>query len=495
MARAQFGVFSKRRNSTKQPTSFSDVRTITLKEGCSQDRPTFILTGDDFNYNYCIWDNKYYFIEDVISLHNNLIEVDCVLDPLATYKSEIIGSTQFVTYSSVRGDAWLADSRIPVLKSCIVDKSIAALPFLNMNGIFILSVVGGESGGVGGCEIFAVNKSTLNALVENISSWPLADISTVTNIIQSLTPTAADLQAFGTAINDTLASIGEAFVNVGFIGNAYSQAPNCIRSCIWVPFDITYFTGSAGQIYLGKYNTGTAGFKVDPSPFSGSFAINIPWHYSDWRRGYCESVYLYLPLVGMVGLSADSITHVSALTVKFSATATDGNICYEVLAGDEIIGTYGGNASVNYPIGINQQASAGDVFTTAIHGIEHTVAEAVDAGVNVVGSGVEVVAGAAMAYYDSKNVQMSTNLTTLGGIGGGSGIGLDNTVRCFTVAHPTIINPADMQATMGLPTMKPLSLSTLTGFCQCANAHVDAPATAGELSAIDQYLNTGFYIE
>ena len=48
---------------------------------------------------------------------------------------------------------------------------------------------------------------------------------------------------------------------------------------------------------------------------------------------------------------------------------------------------------------------------------------------------------------------------------------------------------------MGLPTMKPISLSTLTGFCQCANAHVEAPAQASELDAIDRYLNSGFYIE
>ena len=64
MAAVSFGTFSKRKNSTKQPLSLSDQRTVTLKESCSQDRPVFVCTGNNFNYNYCMWDSKYYFIND-----------------------------------------------------------------------------------------------------------------------------------------------------------------------------------------------------------------------------------------------------------------------------------------------------------------------------------------------------------------------------------------------------------------------------------------------
>jgi hypothetical protein len=84
----------------------------------------------------------------------------------------------------------------------------------------------------------------------------------------------------------------------------------------------------------------------------------------------------------------------------------------------------------------------------------------------------------------------------VGGIGGGAGVGLDLSIACYTVAHNTIVTPADMRDTMGLPTMKAMSLSTLTGYCQCANAHVAATgAESQELSEIDAFLNSGFYIE
>ena len=84
--------------------------------------------------------------------------------------------------------------------------------------------------------------------------------------------------------------------------------------------------------------------------------------------------------------------------------------------------------------------------------------------------------------------------------GGGAGAGLDLKVTCYTVTHDTIIDGSGTDhnlyvATMGAPVMKSMSLSGLQGFCQCANAHVSAPATAGELDAIDSMVNGGFFIE
>ena len=100
-----------------------------------------------------------------------------------------------------------------------------------------------------------------------------------------------------------------------------------------------------------------------------------------------------------------------------------------------------------------------------------------------------------MAGYDVENIRNTTHNSCIGGIGGGAGVGLSLDLKCFTVAHPTVANPSDMQQTMGLPTMKPLQLSQCSGFCQCVNAHVEAPAMAAELDAIDAMLNSGFYIE
>lgn len=487
MPTVSFGIFAKRRNSTKVPTSeLSDVRTVKLKDLTSYDAPTFILTGDDFDYNYAKWGNRYYFIADVRSIHNGLCEVDCVLDPLATYKADILASTQYVSYSSQLGDTWLADTRIPVLKSTTAAKATTGISSLfNSNGFYVLTCVGKD-----GCNTFAADLSNLHALLGRINNWSddLYDDIFGSQPYQWTTP------------EEGLHNLSEILTKTGTVGNAYADAPACIRSCIWVPFSITglSFLGPTKRLYLGQFDTQIDLFTIKGAPATGSVGVSIPWHFSDWRRGYCEDVYLYLPLVGMVGLSSDNLTNVSSLTIRYSATATDGCVCYQIAAGNEIIGSYGGQCSANYPIGISQQASAGEVITTAFSGAEKTINTAIHSSISPVsaaGAAAGAIVSGVHATYDLANAALTRNNSCVGGVGGGAGAGLDLNVTCYTVAHNTVVNPADMKNTMGLPTMKPLTLSTLTGFCQCANAHVECAAQAHELDAIDYYLNSGFFIE
>ena len=522
MASVSFGSFSKRKNSTKQPVSFTDQRTVTLKEGCSQDRPVFICTGNDFNYNYCIWDSKYYFIDEIISLKNNLIEIHCIMDPLATYKAEIIASTQFVSYSSQHGDTWLADTRIPLKASTAVSYQTAQTGVLSNIGCYILTVTGVDSV----TSYMYTSEGTLAGIFHDLSTWRDQEKQVTQAIAQNYQAAASQttddqtenysgisktLRSMGDAITHTLKSladtitasfktISDAMVQSGFIGNAYDNAMQCVRSCIWVPFDYALAPAgtSSGAMQIGTYQIPHqyAGSPISAKPATGSFTVSIPWQHSDWRRKTCEDVYLYLPLVGMVQLSGDSLISESTLTIDWSATYTDGVICYKVKAGNQVIGAYTGNAAVNYPVGIAQQASAGAVAGAAVQGISKTVSAAITgAAAGGVGAFIGGIATAVGAGYNVADVANSTHISTVGNVGGGAGMGLGKQAVCYTVNHETVIAPADMKDTMGLPTMKPIVLSTLTGFCQCSNAHVDAPATAGELDAIDYYLNSGFYIE
>ena len=502
MATVSFGAFAKRRNSTKQPTTeLADVRTVTLKETTSQDRPTFIVTGNDFDYNYCSWNNKYYFIEDIESLRNNEIAVHCLLDPLATYKSYITASTQYVCYSASAADnAYLIDNRIPVLKDAHASASTSSMGSLfSTNGFYALTVVGKD-----GCTTFAMDINALEQLLDKINDWSDDLISDVFNgnYPWSDPPSSAVNSDFST-VEDGIESMAKMSTLTGIVGNAYQSAPSCIRSCIWVPFFPTDFLGNSKALFLGQFDCNMNKFIVKAEPVTGSVSVSIPWQNSGWRRAYCEDVYLYLPLVGMVGLSSDNLVGVSSLTVHYSATATDGCVCYQVKAGSQIIGSYGGQCSANYPIGVSQQASAGQIAQTAFAGLDKTVSTAVNSSISPVSTaaaGVGVVLSGIEASYNLADTALSRNNSCIGGVGGGAGAGLDLNVTCYTVSHSTVIQPGTVfetayHDTMGKPVMLPLQLSGLSGFCQCANAHIEAPATAQELNAIDVMLNTGFYIE
>ena len=482
-----FGNVKKRINSTLQGGT-SAAFDVLFKNPTSLDTPVITLHhSGDFEYNYARYKDRYYFVTDVKSLNNDMWEISLELDPLATAKGDILASTQFVSYSNVSGGAWLQDSRIPVLKNSITAVNSRNLDFPSTQGSYILTVLGQS-----GVDCFRVSRSTINSLIKELQSWN-QDVLNDIKIGLSY-----DTEA------DCYQSLANAMLDSGFLGNEYEVAVQCIRSCHWVPFDGTVIGGTETQIYLGNYpcrtsgGTALTGYKLDLSWTGGNPAISIPWHYTDWRRTYCEKVYLYLPFVGMINLNVDEINNATGLVIKYSITPSDGQVCYEVSANNQVIGTYGGNCAMQIPIGINQKASLGDIVTTLFAGAEKTVNMAINSSISPISAGAAGV-GAAFAGVESAyqlgNVMLSTTPSTVGGIGGGAGAGLDLQAKCITVAHPTVIEPAQMAITMGMPTMKPLQLSSCSGYCQCANAHVATDLDAQWIAKIDAYLNSGFYIE
>ena len=478
------GNVSKRKNSTLQP-SLSTSFDVLLKTPTSLHTPTFTINAGSFDYNYLKWGDRYYFVTDVVSRNNNLWEVSAVVDVLATYKADILASTQYVSYSSVSGGNWLADMRIPLLKNATVQKDSSTMNFLFTDGgFYAMSAIGKD-----GCHVYCMDATKLKDLIKDLSSWR----DDLKNYVISNLPFVSPNDE-----NEATQNLYTILSKTGVLGNAYLDAPTCIRSCIWLPLFVSFYTGDSRRLYLGEYDTGIDTYLCKTAPAHNSVTVSIPWQHNDWRRTVCEDVYLYLPLVGLVNISADEVVNETALTIEWSATATDGAIAYCVKAGSQVIGTYGANCAVSYPIGISQQASAGESINATLNGLEKVVSGAVNSSISPV-SAMAVVAngmlGGVTTGYQVQNIKFSNHNSCVGGIGGGAGVGLDLDATCYTVSHDTVLTPSAMRATMGVPTMQPLQLSSCSGYCQCANAHVAAAAEAQELDEIDAFLNGGFYIE
>lgn len=86
--------FTKRKNSTKRPTSGSGTPyDCKLKDGTSIANPIFIISGHNlinyYNVNYMEFANKYYYVTDVKSISYNVVEISGNMDVLATYRTEI----------------------------------------------------------------------------------------------------------------------------------------------------------------------------------------------------------------------------------------------------------------------------------------------------------------------------------------------------------------------------------------------------------------------
>ena len=108
--------FKKRQNSTKQPdnnVTKADV-TVQLKEPCDEFKPMFQLSSSYADYNYLKWGNKYYWITSKTYMTNDIIEIHCTKDLLATFKTEIGASSEYILRSSHDSNGHIVDNLYPI---------------------------------------------------------------------------------------------------------------------------------------------------------------------------------------------------------------------------------------------------------------------------------------------------------------------------------------------------------------------------------------------
>lgn len=480
--------FSKRLNSTKQPTGGTTVG-VTLKTPTDILAPVFTSASIPDTANYIQAFGRYYFAK-CRYVTNDIKEFTCTLDVLASYKSNIQASTFFVSYSANSADTWLPDTRVPIKSDTVQGIATATAPFISLtNGFYVLTV-----NGKSGCVAYVCTLIQLQQLIDSVDNWRTTTIDDI------LSGQGSGVTYDWSTIEKGLESVGTMLTQSDVVGNAYANATSCIRSCIYVPLDDSNFTiGSIEPIYLGEFETGVYAYRCKTHPVASTLqSISIPWHFNDWRRATCENVSIYLPFVGCVQLPANELTGVDTLEVRSTVSAVDGTMSYGVFAGTTLIGSYGANLAVNYPIGINQQASAGQILQSIIQGAEKIASVGIQSTLSPISmasaAATSAIAGIS-AGYDVLNTSKQTYPSVIGSFGGGTGIGLGNSIRVATICHNPVIDPANMAATMGRPAMKPLSLANLTGYCQCANASIDIPGTDAEKNAINSYLNSGFFIE
>ena len=470
------GKVSKRRNSTLQPTLTTSFDVL-LKTPTSLHTPTFTINASAFDFNYLKWDDRYYFVTDVVARNNNLWDVSAVIDVLATYKAEILSTTAYVLYDSV-SNTELVDNRLPMKTTKSVSAATATCPLVPDSGCYILSLTG--SNGTTG--VYKVTSSELSDLIDDMQyilddifdvyNNPPAQPTYTTDVAQNIKIAA---NYFVDDLKWRLDCLRKPITQIFGSGNI----PQNIRECRFIPFDVGTTAGS-NPIYLGTFETQQSLKKLVTDTIVRSASVSIPWQASDFRRrSPFTELYLYLPYIGMTRLSAENLIGQTSLTVDYALSVRDGSIICTVSSGSEIIGQYSGNVGISVPVGISNLNAA-------------KVAQSILTGVGALATkNIGVIGMSALNFADS----VTPNYSCIGGLDGLAGIATNQNITCYSVFHDTIAPPNQNLAVIGAPSMCSKSLGTLTGFCQCLDAHVSAPAEAQELEEIDGYLNSGFYIE
>lgn len=478
-----YTAFSKRKNSTKQPTGGTSV-TCSIKHTNSMRNPIFNINKDDLTGGVVPENIRYvkdtdhsicYFVNDVEYVPNKYYALTCTIDPMATYKSSITGSTQFVLYSASIYNTKLTDPRIQLFPNVTGYSYSATIPFLDATGFYVVTVI---------------NYDSNNVSTSGITTTYLMDI--------------AVLRSFAGYINVDLASILDPSLNIIEVLRSLASGPmDFVVSIRYIPLDLqsvaTELNLGLVDVYLGPSQAAHSGTPVQGYLLGDSSVITIEdklelsaLFSADFR---CSPTYLklhaYIPGFGQVDLDP--------VACKFGFKV-DCHI--DVLTGDVTTLLYGYPTtynsspllqnSYNYNIGIilpiAKYASDAGSVVAGIGGAMSLADRIIAGNASLIGTALEA---AASANSIAQGIKPSGSVK--GSISGKSFVA-EKFLR-LEVEQSYTQDLDIMTTTHGRPLMQEVALSTLSGFCQCANASVSINGFEADRDIINGYLESGFYLE
>lgn len=452
MATATFYTTAKRHNSTLIPTGGTDID-VYLKDGSDLIAPVFKLNYSGVPaWSMLKFENRYYFITDIYSLRQDLWEISAAVDVLATYKSNILQTSAFVLYDAA-ANTELVDSRLPIVTTPVIGTNSAQFsPYYSAMGTFIFTAINED-----GCKSYCMSGNQLRSLMSGLHAWIQGEIGTPASVIDAIKEVGAFLVGSGNIMSN-------------------------IKGVTWVPFDYSSFTGSAETVKIGLYDDSPVsvgaigtGFQT----FSWTQRINIPWHFTDWRRNspYTQ-IYAYIPYIGCISIPPCNAINDSALDFEFSVNKLTGAVAVEVhgATSGETFYVGSGTTGCSIPIGISGFNAA-----TAVAG--------------AFSSASSIIAGDFVGAAKNAFNGIQSNAQSAGAIAGGAGAGLNQNIILKTVSHNTSVEPNTIAPVIGTPTMANQSLTGKTGYVQTQQASVSGAMTDTEREAINNLLDGGIFIE
>lgn len=441
-------ITSKRRNSTARPSSSGISIQAVLKMTTSVLNPVFRVSGDINElllYNEIRWEGRYYFIDDIIEMTNNIVEIHCSVDVLATYRTEIGNYTAFVERSSSKFDLWITDLLLSNRLADIYTKEVTSgqLPHWSFSGTFVIRTCGqGATASSIGITSYAVSASQLKSVLDFMFSDGNFDFLTDTSV------------------------------------KAFFNPFQYILSVMWFPFDQSAFGSTQGTVKFGWWDSGVSSTVVTETAVIWSVDLAMPESVYDDFRGYDERfTTLKIQLPGCGTYFLNPIEVYAGLHVTYSIDIATGEALVRIFSNGYLAGTFSGMMASSVAIGQLQthEVSAGQSAITAI--------------------GKLFQLDIAGALNDAIDVHTSIAQPTpcVNGSAGNMGSILSTQrIGLYRIDYGSADFP---QNVLGRPLNRNVLLSTLSGYIKCAGASVPLESLSSERTLVNQFLNGGFYYE
>lgn len=539
MSSVTLGMTTKGINSTSRQISGGVTVDAKLKDPvCGLHKPVFKVKGlskSYNNYNYCTWRGRYYWVDEIVFLTNDIQEVHCHLDPLATFKGAIDETPAFVVYGD-KGhcEGYVDDVRIgPEKKTKAynqpIDVGLGLTNFGSEQWTVIMTVTGSDpenpltQNSVG---IYAMPESTFWLIMSNL-------YTSIDDYVNTIAPAAS--------IGLGLAGFYQAMAQGTPIEN--------IKSVVAVPISISkyYGGGSVNEIWFGgnKIDVGVV-YKVSPKDLiTGTFTLDLqrPTFNQDYRF-LNSSKYFSAKIChpgGSIPIDVDSCIALDKVYVHYSVSKVTGDYVIEVTTTNSLnsnpLGLAAGNVSYDMiglignqksnlqvlaekgiDIGMGIAKMIPNPIVQAAATVTETTTYAIDNQTGEMKSNTYI--SSHDTPYQVRNEALSTSGITgifrpgnFGASSSSSGIvsnfcalGICDGQYLVNIAleyyYPQLLdNTSNYEAycdDYGYPVNDYVSsLNAISGYVQCAGAFVrNIPgATTADISTINSFLNNGIVLE
>ena len=448
---------NKRINSTLLPSE-EDVLIsgeVSLKSATSVDEPVFVMACDEEHMpyaricNYAECQGNYYWVVDTVQLNKNHIQIACKLDPLTTYKTQILATKAYVIYSESHGNYHTLDNRITARTDNLQKTKV-----VKMNDLF---------------------SSDLNTIIEVTNGTggsfdtPYLLTATETSFLKQELVTPNFLDEMKQYFSNPLENVIRAQLTPVTLGNLDN----------W---------GTLDRIQVGNYMLEAQGRRFSSSKMVKKFyTIPIPWLYSDFRnRSPYTNITLYMPFVGMVSLDTAVLYNTNSILIEVFVEPISGSVVYKIYADSPastevsvLIDTYSGNCNTETPI----------ARVTTVNGVQGTISAALVGASLATNPVMALVSGASLIDAFRQKTQIN------GALSSAIGSQLGQNIELTVWSSKTNAEPSEVANVIGLPYNSTVELGKLSGYTQTQNVSVSAIAREPILNEINAFLNGGIYIE
>ena len=449
--------FAKDENSTKTPTGSSGTQyTGILVEPCTVLNPIIKLNGVNaysYNYAYVQEFGRYYFIVDWETIEG-FWYIHCKVDVMASFKSTIGSSTQYVLRAHSAQNEYIVDTMFPPTGQCTktgTEIKQNLTDALLENGTFVLNITGSADATVG----------------SYMCGW-----STFKNVISEMLLTNDDNTLWGANLSKG-------------IRNAISQPFKHLGNVIWIPDSYSPTTGTTTVTSITLGNTTLTSTPAKPLTFYyttaplgwTSSSITLPKHpqastYGKYMNLKPYTQYIYSDdSYGLIELDPLKLIDTTTFTVGKVTDPATGTQILQLPDGQSRTAQIGVMISME-----NNSLNLGGILSSVAHA---AVAAATDNPIAMASS----IVGATESLIPTISSCPQT----------GSTVTNFRDIYLYSYFWNSVGHDTSHKGNAYCATKQ---ISTLSGYILTSNAHIEnSIMSATEQEMIVNFMDSGFYYE